>query len=65
MGSILFPSLITTILFLAVILFVLFRVLLKKNRSGPGESYTPFDYITGQTDKEFHEELEEEEDENE
>lgn len=64
MNSILSPNLITTALFFILIIIVILRVLLKKKRSGSDVSYTPFDYITGQTDKAFHEsEAEEEKDE--
>lgn len=55
MGSVLFSNFMITLLFLALILCVLFQ----KKRSDSGASYTPFDYITGQTDKEFHVESEE------
>jgi len=64
MGSILFPGLITTVLFFFVIFFVLLRNVSKKNHSDTGVNYTPFDYITGQTDKEFHEEEKQKDDEN-
>lgn len=63
MGNILFPSLITTVLFFVVIIILVLRAIFKKNRSSGGISYTPFDYITGQTDEEFHIQEEEENDE--
>ncbi|KGX92534.1 hypothetical protein N781_14425 [Pontibacillus halophilus JSM 076056 = DSM 19796] len=40
-----------------LILVVAFKIFFKKER--PSNFYTPFDYITGQTDQEFHEEQEE------
>ncbi|UOR13400.1 DUF3951 domain-containing protein [Halobacillus amylolyticus] len=39
-----------------LITIVAYKIFIKKERVD--SSYTPFDYITGQTDKEFHEEEE-------
>lgn len=46
----------------ALIGIIVFKIIKKKNL--PNSYYTPFDYITGQTNVEFHEEKEEEEQEN-
>lgn len=50
---------VVTIVLFVLIGIVLYKVLIKKER--PTSSYTPFDYITGQTDKEFHHEIDHEE----
>lgn len=54
-------DIIVTVVLFILIGIVLYKVLIKKER--PTSSYTPFDYITGQTDKEFHHELDEEREE--
>jgi Protein of unknown function (DUF3951) len=54
-------------LFFAFALIVLIAVItfkIIKNKELPSNSYTPFDYITGQSNVEFHEEKEEKEEDN-
>ena len=46
-------GIIFSIFIIFVVSFVLYRILSEKG--APDNSYTPFDYITGQTDTEFHE----------
>lgn len=44
---------------MGLIIYIAYKVFIKKER--PKNQYTPYDYIIGQTDKEFHDgELEEE-----
>lgn len=59
-------STIITVLFscliVAVVLRTAYRMFVKKQY--PDNSYTPFDYVSGQTETPFHEEDREEEEEN-
>lgn len=59
MDNVLSIDIIISLIIISLIVFVMFRVLIKKKR--PHNMYTPFDYITGQSDKEFHEALDEQE----
>lgn len=54
-----YSSAIFILVIVLLILFIAFKIFIKKER--PDNSYTPFDYITGQTGEEFHEEQEERE----
>lgn len=56
MGFLISPGIIVLVALVILILIVVFKVLFKKKR--PDVFYTPFDYITGQTDEEFYEEEE-------
>lgn len=48
-------NIIVLIILITLILVVVFKMFVKKKK--PTQiSYTPFDYITGQSDEEFHEE---------
>jgi hypothetical protein len=49
---------------LIIILIALIAVKIMTKKELPSSNYTPFDYITGQTNIEFHEEKEETEEEN-
>ncbi|WP_406944355.1 DUF3951 domain-containing protein [Halobacillus sp. SY10] len=59
-------STIITVLFSFLIIFVVlrtaYRMFVKKQY--PDNSYTPFDYVSGQTETPFHEEDKEEQEEN-
>jgi len=46
-------GIIFSVFIILVVSFVLYRIFAGKG--APDNSYTPFDYITGQTDTEFHE----------
>lgn len=46
-------GIIFSVFIILVVIFVLYRIL--SGKGTPDNSYTPFDYITGQTDTEFHE----------
>lgn len=41
-------------LMMGLIIYIAYKVFVKKEH--PKNYYTPYDFITGQTDKEFHEE---------
>lgn len=58
------PSIFIIGVLLILIVIVAWKRLFRKKRSGSDVNYTPFDYITGQTDKEFHVNQEEEEKKN-
>ncbi|MCJ8012423.1 DUF3951 domain-containing protein [Paenibacillus sp. KQZ6P-2] len=62
MNAILFLMFSFTVILIALIGIIAFKIVKKKQL--PDCYYTPFDYITGQTTVEFHEEKEEEEEEN-
>lgn len=49
-----FLAIIIIALMLGLIVYISYKVFIKKER--PKNSYTPYDYIVGQTDKEFHDE---------
>lgn len=54
------PSAIVPILMIGLILLIAYRVFIKKQR--PKNYYTPFDYITDQSDREFQEDINQEDD---
>lgn len=45
-------NIIFLLLIIILIFIVAYKILIKKEK--PKNYYTPFDYIAGQTDKEFH-----------
>lgn len=45
-------SIIVMLAMICLIVFIAYKVIIKKER--PKNYYTPYDYIVGQTDKEFH-----------
>ncbi|AQR76986.1 hypothetical protein BXP28_06030 [Paenibacillus larvae subsp. larvae] len=47
--------------FALIVLIAVITFKIIKNKELPSNSYTPFDYITGQSNVEFHEEKEEKE----
>lgn len=49
-----FLAIIIILLMIGLILYIAYNILIKKKR--PKNYYTPYDYIVGQTDKEFHDE---------
>lgn len=58
-----FLAIVIIVLMIGLILYIAFKVFVKKKR--PKNYYTPYDYIVGQTDKEFHEDkLEEDSEDN-
>ncbi|WP_430788005.1 DUF3951 domain-containing protein [Virgibacillus flavescens] len=57
-----YSSAVFILIIVLLIIFIAFKIFIKKER--PDNSYTPFDYITGQTGDEFYEEQEEKEEDN-
>lgn len=45
-------SIIVTLAMMGLIVYIAYKVIVKKQR--PKNYYTPYDYIVGQTDQEFH-----------
>ncbi|WP_193433340.1 DUF3951 domain-containing protein [Virgibacillus necropolis] len=54
-----YSSAIFVFVMVTLICIVAYKIVIKKER--PDNSYTPFDYIAGQTEDEFYEEQEEKE----
>lgn len=52
--SIGYVSIVVALAIIGLVAYVGYKVIIKKQR--PKNYYTPYDYITGQTDKEFHDE---------
>ncbi|WNS78212.1 DUF3951 domain-containing protein [Domibacillus sp. DTU_2020_1001157_1_SI_ALB_TIR_016] len=52
-----YAPIIFTLLIVALVITVVFKMIWKKEL--PSHTYTPFDYIAGQTIEEFHDEKEE------
>lgn len=47
-------SIVISLAMIGLVIYIAYKVIFKKQR--PKNYYTPFDYIAGQTDKEFHDE---------
>lgn len=58
---ILSTNIIVLLLIIGLVIWIAYKIFIKKDR--PENFYTPFDYITGQSDEEFPKQVEEEENE--
>lgn len=54
-----YSSIVFTIVVVILVCIIAYKIFFKKER--PNNDYTPFDYITGQSEDEFHEEQKEKE----